>query len=438
MCAQRPASRYNLLTVLFVPARSYTGHVQPSEPSLNGRPALAGVRVVDLTQFEAGTSCTETLAWLGAEVIKVEEPKRGDQGRSASSDVPGTDSFYFLLLNANKRSVTCNLKDPRGRELLCGLIEQADVFVENFGPGVIERLGFSYDQVSRVNPRIIYAQIKGFGAGSPYESFLAFDMIAQSVGGALSTTGESDGRPLKPGPTIGDTGTGLHTAIGILAALYQRQSTGRGQRIEVAMQEAVINFGRIAYASQLASNKPAPRVGNRGVLGTNAPSEAYPCKGGGPNDYCYVYTTRAGNHHWERLLRVVGREDLLDDPRFATNLDRFANKDAVDEALIPWISQRTKREVMETLGKAGIPAGAVFDTEELINDPYLRQRGAFGTIDHPVRGKVTIPGWPVKMTDSRVALSSAPLLGQDNPQVYGELLGRSPEQLDALRAAEVI
>lgn len=411
--------------------------MQPSEPN-PGRPALAGVRVVDLTQFEAGTSCTETLAWLGAEVIKVEEPKHGDQGRSASSELPGADSFYFLLLNANKRSVTCNLKRARGRELLCRLIKKADVFIENFGPGVIERLGFGYDEVRRVNPRIIYAQIKGFAHGSPYESFLAFDMIAQATGGAMSTTGEADGRPLKPGPTIGDTGTGLHMAIGILAALYQRQSTGHGQRIEVAMQEAVINFSRIAYATQLLWNKPAPRVGNRGVLGTNAPSEAYPCKGGGPNDYCYVYTTRAGNHHWERLLRVIGRDDLLDDPRFANNRDRYANKDAVDEVLKPWIAERDKREVMDTLGKAGIPAGAVFDTNELLNDRFLRDRGAFGTVDHPMRGQVTIPGWPVKMSDSNVPLASAPLLGQDNSQVYAELLGCTPEQLDALRADEAI
>jgi formyl-CoA transferase len=410
--------------------------VQPSES--NGRPALSGVRVVDLTQFEAGTSCTETLAWLGAEVIKVEEPKRGDQGRSASSERPGVDSFYFLLLNANKRSVTCNLKHPRGRELLCKLIEQSDVFVENFGPGVIERLGFSYEEVSRINPRIIYAQIKGFSSGSPYEHFLAFDMIAQAVGGAMSTTGEQDGRPLKPGPTIGDTGTGLHTAIGILAALYQRQFTGHGQRIEVAMQEAVINFCRIAYSSQLMWNKPAPRVGNRGVLGTNAPSEAYPCKGGAPNDYCYIYTTRASNHHWERLLHVIGREDLLDDPRFADNKDRWANRDAVDEVLKPWVAQRTKRDVMETLGAAGIPAGAVFDTDELINDRFLRERGMMATVEHPVRGEVTMPGWPVKMSGSCVPLSAAPLLGQDNLQIYSGLLGCGVEQIEALRAEEVI
>ncbi|MCA1644126.1 MAG: CoA transferase, partial [Chloroflexi bacterium] len=197
-------------------------------------------------------------------------------------------------------------------------------------------------------------------------------------------------------------------------------------------------FSRIAYATQLLWQRPAPRVGNRGVLGTNAPSEAYPCKGGGPNDYCYIYTTRAGNHHWERLLRVIGREDLLDDPRFATNRDRFAHKDEVDEVLKPWIAARGKREVMETLGQAGIPAGAVFDTDELINDPFLRERGVFGTIDHPIRGKVTIPGWPVKMSDSNVPLASAPLLGQDNAPVYAELLGCTPEQIDALRAAEVI
>jgi formyl-CoA transferase len=408
--------------------------VQPPEP----RPALAGVRVVDLTQFEAGTSCTETLAWLGADVIKVEEPTAGDQGRMASSDQPGVDSFYFLLLNANKRSVTCNLKHPRGHELLCRLLEHADVFIENYGPGVIERLGFGYDEVKRVNPNIIYAQIKGFAPEGPYGSFLAFDMIAQSVGGALSTTGEPDGRPLKPGPTIGDTGTGLHTAIGVLAALYQRQSTGRGQRVEVAMQEAVINFCRIAYASQLLWNKPAPRIGNRSVLGTNAPSEAYQCKGGGPNDYCYVYTTRAGNHQWQRLLQVIGREDLLDDPRFATNRDRFANKDALDAVLKPWMAERSKVEVMETLGRAGVPAGAVFDTDELLHDPFLRERGMFGTVQHPVRGDVTMPGWPVRMSDSHVPLKAAPLLGADTNDVYSELLGCSSEQLAALRAEGAI
>jgi formyl-CoA transferase len=404
----------------------------------SARPALAGVRVIDLTQFEAGTSCTETLAWLGADVIKVEEPTSGDQGRSASSDRSDADSYYFMLLNANKRSVTCNLKHPRGRDLLCKLIERGDVFIENFAPGVIERLGFGYEEVRKINPRIIYAQIKGFAPEGPYGNYLAFDMIAQSVGGALSTTGEEDGRPLKPGPTIGDTGTGLHMAIGILAALYQRQATGVGQRLEVAMQEAVINFCRIAYASQMLWNKPAPRVGNRGVLGVNHPSEAYPCKGGGPNDYCYIYTTRAGNHHWERLLKVIGREDLLDDPRFADNKERSANKDAVDAVLTPWCAERTKVEVMETLGQAGVPAGAVFDTNELMNDPFLRKRGMFQTVEHPVRGQVTIPAWPVKMSESCVPATASPLLGQHNDEVYRELIGCSQDEVAALRVEKAI
>lgn len=407
-------------------------------PEQHQAPALADIRVVDLTQFEAGTSCTETLAWLGADVIKVEEPTTGEQGRQASTDQPGVDSYYFMLLNANKRSVTCNLKHERGKALLRALIEHADVFVENFGPGVIERLGFGYDEVARINPRIIYAQIKGFAPEGPFGQFLAFDMIAQSVGGALSTTGEPGGRPLKPGVNIGDTGAGLHAAIGILAALHQRDVCGRGQRIEVAMQESVINFGRITYASQALTNQPAERLGNKSQLGSNAPSEVYRCKGDGPNDYCFIYTTRAGNRHWQRLLAVIGREDLLDDPRFATNAARVRHERELDAIIVEWTSTRDKREVMEALGHAGVPAGAVFDTEELLHDPFLRQRGMFATIEHPVRGEFTMPGWPVKMSESHVPLKSAPLLGQDTEAVYNEVLGCTPEQLAELRAEHII
>src|SRR3981081_2996996 len=200
---------------------------------MSQKTALEDVKVLDLTQFEAGTSCTEALAWLGADVIKVEQPDTGDQGRLALTERPGVDSYYFLLLNANKRSVTCNLKDERGKALLRALIEHGDVFIENFAPGAIDRLGFNYEEVARINPNIIYAQIKGFASESPYGKFLSFDMIAQAVGGAFSITGEPNGRPLKPGPNIGDTGTGLHAVIGILAALWQRQSTGLGQKVEV-------------------------------------------------------------------------------------------------------------------------------------------------------------------------------------------------------------
>jgi formyl-CoA transferase len=402
------------------------------------QPALKGIKVLDLTQFEAGPSCTEALAWLGADVVKVEEPHRGEPGRWGLSDRPDADSHYFIYYNLNKRSVTCNLKSEKGRQMLRRMIERGDVFVENFGPGVIERLGFGYEAVRDINPRIIYAQIKGFAPDGPYGSFLSFDMIAQSVGGSLATTGEKGGRPLKPGPTIADTGTGLHAAIGILAALYQRQATGRGQRIEVAMQEAVINFGRIAYGAQALWGRVPPRNGNQSVLATSAPSEVYPCKGGGPNDYCYVYTTRAGNHHWERLCRVIGQEPLIDDPRFKEPADRFEHRDELDAIIAAWTSQRDKREVMERLGSAGVPAGAVFDTEELQHDPFLRQRGMFVTVDHRVRGKFTMPGWPVKMSESQVPVTAAPLLGQHNEEIYEGWLGYTPAEVQALRDEKVI
>jgi formyl-CoA transferase len=405
-----------------------------------GAPALAGVRVIDLTQFEAGTSCTETLAWLGADVIKVEQPGSGDQGRQLSADRPGADSYYFLLLNANKRSITCNLKQERGKALLRALVERGDVFVENFAPGAIERLGFGYDEVARINPRIVYAQIKGFPAEGPYGQFLSFDMIAQAAGGAYSITGQSDGPPLKPGPNVGDTGTGLHMAIGILAALYQRQRTGRGQRIEVAMQESVINYTRVAYAGQAISGRPAPRVGGGGSgARTSAPSGIFRCKGDGANDYCYIHATRGGGDgHWQRLLCAIGREELTADPRFATAADRAANAAELNPIIEAWTCQRSKREVMETLGRAGVPTGAVFDTLELLNDPFLRQHGMFATVKHPVRGDFTMPGWPVRMSDSVVPVQSAPLLGQDNEAVYGELLGCSADNLVALRAEKVI
>lgn len=402
------------------------------------RGALAGIRVVDLTQFEAGTSCTQTLAWLGAEVIKVEEPTKGEQGRGASSDKPGADSFYFMLLNANKRSVTANLKTEKGRELLRGLIRNADIFVENFAPGVIDRLGFGYDAVREINPRIIYAQVKGFAPDGPYGKFLAFDMIAQATGGSLSVTGETDGRPLKPGLTVGDTGTGLHCAIGILAALYQRQFTGRGQRVEVAMQECVINYGRISYASQALWGKPAPRVGNQSVLGTTAPSEIYPCKGGGPNDYCYVYTSRANPEHWNRLLKIIGRDDLVGDERFATAQARWKHRDEVDALVANWTKNYDKVTVMKTLGEAGVPAGAVYDTMELSNDPHLRKRGMFVTVKHPVRGDFLMPGWPVKMSESKVPVTASPVLGADSAEVYGKVLGLSAEELKALKQEKVI
>lgn len=401
-------------------------------------PALAGIRVLDLSQFESGTSCTQSLAWLGAEVIKIEEPLRGEQGRRASGGATGEDSFYFMVLNANKRSVTLNLKSEEGLAIFHRMVASADVFVENFAPGVVERLGLGYDALARINPRLVYAQIKGFGGGSPFNQYPAFDMIAQATGGIVSITGEADGRPLKPGTTLGDTGAGLHCTIGILAAILQRNVTGRGQRIEVAMQEAALNFSRIAFAAQAGSGKAASRNGNQSLLGATSPSELYRCKGDGPNDYCFVYASRVGNHQWQRLLEVIGRTDLKDDPRFGSPTLRYANREAVDQIVATWTEGRSKMTVMNTLGAAGVPAGAVLDTMELSTDAYLRESGAIVELEHPVRGRYLMPGWPVRMTDTRVPIVSSPVLGADNEEVLGALAGMEPARLAYLRDRKII
>lgn len=400
--------------------------------------ALQGVRVIDLTQFESGTSCTETLAWLGADVIKVEKPGEGEQGRNASADTPGLDSWYFLLLNANKRSVTLNLRRSEGKALLEGLLDHADVMVENFGPGAIERLGLGYDDLREHYPRLIYTQIKGFSPEGPYGKYLAFDPIAQAAGGALSLTGESEGYPLKPGPTIADTGTGLHAAIGILAALHQRQRTGNGQRVEVAMQDVVTNFSRIAFSRQLMTGQPAERLGNKGQLGVSAPSGIYPCKPDGTNDFVFIYTTRAGNHHWDRLLDVLERPDLKNDPRFADPASRASHNEEVDALISDWTRGLTKEDAMQVLGDAGVPCSAVFDTLELTEDPHLNERGTIVELDHPMRGKFKIPGWPVHMERSVVPVQSPPLLGEHNEDVYRDLLGLSRNDLRKLEEQSVI
>jgi formyl-CoA transferase len=395
--------------------------------------ALADIKVIDLTQFEAGTSCTQMLAWLGADVIKVEPPGTGEQGRGAAGG-----SFYFLVLNANKRSVTLNLKSEKGRAMLRDLIKQGDIFVENFGPGAIERLGFGYDVIRELNPRMIYAQIKGFAQDGPYKDYLAFDMIAQATGGSMSVTGFPGNRPVKPGVNVGDTGAGLHCAIGILAALHQRESTGLGQHIQISMQECVTNFGRIAYAAQATFKKPAPRTGNQSILTSTAPSEAYLCKGGGPNDYCYVYCTRAGNHHWERLLKLMGREDLTNDPRFATPDLRARNHADIDVVVSEWTIKHDKREIMRMVGEAGIPGGAVFDTMELTSDPEMLRRKTMLKFKAPNGEDFTMPGNPIKMSGSDVEPEVAPALGNGNAKVYGEMLGLSAEDIARLREEKVI
>src|ERR1700742_3286370 len=294
---------------------------------------LAGVRIVDFTQFEAGPSCTEALAWMGAEVVKIENPNLGDPGRRRQPSKPATDPYYFHVFNANKKSIALNLKSPRGLALVKDLLRKADVCVENFAPGTIERLGLGYDVVRELNPGIIYASVKGFGEGSPYEKNLAFDMIAQACGGTFSVTGAPDGPPTRPGISLGDTGTGMLMAITILGALYRRRETGEGHRLQVAMQDAIMHYMRINFATQGRTGKVVGRGGSKVPGINNAPMGLYPCAPGGPNDYVYIMTSRANPDHWDRLLKVVGREDLIGNPRYATPADRV-NREAEVDAII--------------------------------------------------------------------------------------------------------
>lgn len=398
---------------------------------------LAGVRVVDLSQFEAGPSCTEALAWLGAEVVKVENPGGGDPGRSTVTE-DATDAHYFLQYNANKKSITVNLKSPRGLALVKDLVRKADVFIENFAPGAIERLGLGAEVVRTINPGIIYAQVKGFGTGSPYEKNLAFDMIAQACGGTMSITGMSDGPPCKPGPTIGDTGTGMLLAISILGALYRRTRTGEGEHLQVAMQDAMFQYIRGAFATQTRNGKPAQRAGAGSLLSRNPPMGLYPCKGGGPNDYVYVYTSRANPEHWRRLLALIGREELIGDPRYETVAARQEREAEVDAMVSEWTRHHTKQEAMEIIGAAGIPAGAVLDTGELIDDATFEQRGIMQTIQHPTVGPYKMPAWPVRFGGKTPQVKPAPLLGQDNEDVLREWLGLGEDDIGALRQEKVI
>jgi crotonobetainyl-CoA:carnitine CoA-transferase CaiB-like acyl-CoA transferase len=402
-----------------------------------GSDCLAGVRVLDMTQFEAGPSCTETLAWLGAEVVKVENPKGGDPGRSLGGK-PGQDDPYFLNFNANKKSISVNLKDPRGLQLVKDLAAKADVLVENFAPGAIERLGLGEDVIRALNPSIIYCQVKGFGEGSPYEKNLAFDMIAQACSGIMSTTGELDGRPLKPGPSLGDTGTGMLLSISILGALYRRKATGQGDYLQVAMQDAMLHYMRIAFSYQSRTGKAAPRAADSSVSGGNPPMGTFRSKGGGPNDYVYVYTSRANPEHWRRLLGVIGREDLIGDTRYDTPAARSERAGEVNEMVSAWTRQHTKHEAMEIIGAAGIPAGAVLDTAELTNDPTFEQRGIMQTIDHPVVGPFKMVAWPVRFSGSPPPVKPAPLLGANNEDVLGNWLGLNADQLSGLHSENII
>ena len=390
-------------------------------------PALDGMKILDLTQYEAGTSCTQMLAWLGADVVKVEQPGVGDPGRH--TERAEGDSLYFLTFNGNKRSVTLDLRSHEGRRLFLALVERFDVVVENFSLGTMEKLGIGYAELQAANPAIIYATIKGFGTTGPYKDFKCFDQIAQATGGAMSVTGMPDGIPIRSGATFGDTGSGMTLALEILAAYIQRLRTGEGQMVEVAMQEAVANFVRTAISFTERSGHPAARRANRSGAG-GAPTDLFPCAPGGPNDYVYVMVNTS--RFWDALCIAIDRPDLAADERFSTPGARRANVLELYPIVTEWTQKRTKWEAMEELSSHGVPSGAVFDSRDLFEHPHLLARGGVTTIDHPVRGKWQLLSPPFHMTKSCVALQRAPLLGEHTDEVLSQELALDPAALENL------
>ncbi len=395
--------------------------------------ALKGIRVIDMTHNQAGPACAQMLAFLGADVIKLEEPKAGDVARTVHADKKNSDSLFFLLFNANKRSLTLNLKSDEGKRLFKEVVAQSDVLLENFGPGAMDRLGLGWDVLKELNPRLIYATIKGFGSYGPHAHFKSYEPVAQAMGGAMSVTGFPDSPPTLVLPAIGDSGTGMQMAIGILAALQQRHNTGKGQHVEVSMQDAVVNIIRVSLRDHQRQGHPMERHGNQ--LGHTVPGTTYACAPGGPNDYVIVL---AQPQMWKAMCGVIGRLELADDPRYATPEARWEYRHDLDAIVEEWTRQHTKYEVMQLLGDAGVPCGACQDTGEVLSDPHLKAREMIVDIDYPTRGVYQTVGCPVKLSDSPAEITRPPLLGEHTDALLGELCGVDPDQLKRLRESGVV
>ena len=410
--------------------------------------ALEGFRILDMTHVQAGPTATQLMAWMGADVIKF-EPPNGDATRGQLRDVPGADSLYFTMLNCNKRSITVNMKSAEGKTVFVELLKKCDVVLENFGPGVLDRFGFTWEKVHEINPRIVMGSIKGFGSTGPYAEFKAYENVAQAMGGAMSTTGVPEGPPFVTGAQIGDSGTGLHLVIGVLAALHQRNITGLGQYVEVAMMDSVMNLCRVKWRDhQRLQNGPlpeysvhtekgmsyTPRAGNDsggGQLGN-----AIHCKPHGPNDYIYVVVQEAV---WEALAKRIGPDvnqpGLATDPKFTTIGERRKHQTEVWSMLNQFASQYTKREFMAILNDLDVPCGPIMSTEDLADDDHVRGRDMYVELDHPQRGKWHNVGMPIKLSDSPAKIERSPLLGEHTDEVLRDVLGFDDAKVASLKTA---
>tara|TARA_B100001245_G_scaffold118388_1_gene86987 strand:+ start:165 stop:1475 length:1311 start_codon:yes stop_codon:yes gene_type:complete len=411
--------------------------------------ALEGVRILDMTHVQSGPTCTQLLAWFGADVIKVERTGVGDATRGQLQDIPKVDSLYFTMLNHNKRSVTLNTKHARGKEIFAKLIKHCDVMVENFAPGAIDRMGFPWEKIQEINPRMIYASVKGFGPG-PFEDCKVYENVAQCTGGSASTTGELDGFPMVTGAQIGDSGTGINLALGVVTALFHREKSGVGQRVTCAMQDGVLNLCRVKLRDQqrLAHGplkeypqfpngefgQATPRAGN--ASGGGQPGWIVKCKGWetDPDAYIYVITQAVA---FPELAKVIGREDWLMDPEWSTPEARLPKLDKVFEEIEKWTKTKTKFEVMDILNPLNVPCGPIISMMELSEDPSLRATGTIVEVDHPERGKYLTVGNPIKLSDSPSDVHRSPLLGEHTDEILAEI-GLNDDEIAAAKDEKVV
>lgn len=404
--------------------------------------ALDGLKILDFTHVQSGPTCTQLLAWMGADVIKVERPGVGDATRKQLIDVEGADSLYFTMLNHNKRSLTLNSKNETGKKVLERLVKECDVLVENFAPGALDRMGFSWERIQELNPRMIMASVKGFGPG-PYEDCKVYENVAQCAGGSASTTGFRDGPPLVTGAQIGDSGTGLHLALGITTALLQREKTGRGQKVLAPMQDSVLNLCRVKlrdqqrlqhgplkeytqYGEGVEFGEAAPRAGNDS--GGGQPGKILKCKGWetDPNAYTYFITQAAV---WQKICDVIDKPEWKEDPEYATPPARLTKLNGIFDEIEKWTMTKTKYEVMDICNPFDIPVGPILSMKEIAEEPSLRETGTIVEVDHPERGKYLTVGCPIKLSDTEVEVTRSPLLGEHTDEILADVLGYSAEEI---------